>query len=73
MASHGYRTPSLTSKETGHSEELGLDGRIILKWIHNLGGKLSAGLFWLRMGPGAASCNYGNENLGSIKRLEFLA
>jgi hypothetical protein len=34
-----------------HSEELGVDGRIILKWIlRKLGWKLWTGFIWLRIG-----------------------
>jgi hypothetical protein len=38
-------------KEEDHSEDLDVDGRIILKWIlGKLGGKLWTGFIWLRLG-----------------------
>jgi len=38
-------------KERNHSNEVGVDGRIILEWIlEKLGGKLWTGCLWLRIG-----------------------
>jgi hypothetical protein len=38
-------------KEKDHSEELGVDGKIILEWIlQKEGGKVWTGYIWLRIG-----------------------
>jgi hypothetical protein len=60
-------------KGAEHSEEICVDGRIILKWI--LGKEVSResiGLFWFRTGTGGGSCNHGNEPSDSIKGGKFL-
>jgi hypothetical protein len=60
-------------KVSGHSEDLGVDGRITLKWIlTKYGEKVRTGLIWLRRGMGAGSCEHSNKPLGSIKGGEFL-
>jgi len=56
-----------------HLEDLGLDGRIIPRWMFrkwDLGAW--TGLFWLRQGPVACSCKRCNEPSGSIKCGAFL-
>jgi len=57
----------------GQSEDLGIDGKIILKWIL---GKLDEKLLTEHTGseqvPMASSCESGNDHLGSIKGREFL-
>jgi hypothetical protein len=61
--------------ERGHLEDLGVDGRIILKWIFNKwDGVAWAGLIWLRIGTGGGrgACECGNEPSGSIKCGEFI-
>jgi hypothetical protein len=40
----------------GHSEDLGVDGKVILEWmLGKWGGKLWHGFIWLRIGSGVAS------------------
>jgi hypothetical protein len=51
--------------------DLGIDGRIRLKFILNkLGKRTLTGFIWLRIVAG--SCEHGNEPSGSIKGKEFL-
>jgi len=52
-----------------HLEDLGVDGRIILKWIFK---NLDGGLDWIDLAQVAGSCECGNESLGSIKFEAFL-
>jgi hypothetical protein len=41
---------SVNLKERDHSEDLGVDGRIILEWISGEGGgKVWTGFIWLRI------------------------
>jgi hypothetical protein len=54
-------------KGRDHSEDLGVDGRIILKLI--LGNRVEECV--LEQGPEAGSFEYGNENLGFIRGREF--
>jgi hypothetical protein len=55
-----------------HSEDLGVDGKIILEWILGiLGGKLCPGFIWPRIVT-SASCEHDNENSVSMKGEEFL-
>jgi len=60
-------------RERDHLEDLGVDGRIILKWIFRTwdGGVWTA-LIWLRTGQVAGCCKHTNEPSGSIKFREFL-
>jgi hypothetical protein len=54
--------------ERVHLEELGLDLKIILKWIYKkLDGKAWAGLIWIGNGQVAGDCECRNEPSGSIK------
>jgi hypothetical protein len=53
-------------------EDLGIDGRIILKWIPKQRNEAGAGVFWLRTGTGVGSCKCGTERSCSIKRGKYL-
>jgi hypothetical protein len=54
-------------------EGMGVDVRIILKWIFKKwNGEAWIGLFWLRIGTDGGACEYGNEPSGSIKCGELL-
>jgi hypothetical protein len=55
-----------------HSEDLGVDEKIILEWIlGKYDGKVWTGFLWLRIGTSGGSCEHGNETSGSIKDGEF--
>jgi hypothetical protein len=60
-------------RERDHSEDPGVDGRIILRWIFR---KLDVGvwteLISFRIGQVAGACECGNESWGSIKCGKFL-
>jgi len=56
-------------RESDHLEDLGVDGRIILKWIFK---KLDGGMDWIGLAQLAGSFERGNESLGSIKFEAFL-
>jgi len=56
-------------RERVHSENTGIDGKIILEWILGKQGvKVWTGFVWLRIGT---SGKHGNEPSVSIKRGEF--
>ena len=56
-----------------HLEDLGIDGRIILKCIFNKWDwEAWIGLIRLRIGQVVGSCECNNESLGSVKWGEFL-
>jgi hypothetical protein len=60
-------------KGRDHSEDLGVDGKIILEWtLGKWGGKVLPGCIWLRIGTAGGYCELGNEPSGSIKGSEFL-
>jgi hypothetical protein len=55
-----------------HLEDLGVDGRMVLRWIFrkwDVGAW--TGFMWLRMGQVAGTRECGNEPSGSIKYGEF--
>jgi len=56
-----------------HLEDLGVEERIILKWIFKKwDGETWTGLIWFRIGQVAGACECGNEPSGSTKCREFL-
>ena len=58
--------------EKDHLENTRMEGMIILKRIFKKWDGAWTGLFWLRVGTGAVSCECGNETSDSIKCGEFL-
>ena len=68
----GFWWGNLSERE--HLEDLGVDGRIILRWIFS---KWDGGIDWIdlaqdRDGWGWGNSKRGNEPSGSIKRGKFL-
>jgi hypothetical protein len=52
--------------------DLGVDGKVKLKWIlGKYGGEMWTGFMWLRIGKRAGPCEHGNKTSGSIKCGEF--
>jgi hypothetical protein len=65
----------LVGKSEGgdHWEDVGVDGRITLRWtLGKWGLGMWIGFIWLRIGTVASSCEHGNEPSGSIKCGGFL-
>jgi hypothetical protein len=60
-------------REGDHLEDLGVAGKIILKWFFKKwDGEAWTGLMWLRIGTGGGLFEWGNKHSGSIKCREFL-
>jgi len=51
-------------KERDHLGDLGVDERIILRWIIR---QRDVGMDWIDLAQVAGTCEYGNEPSGSIK------
>jgi hypothetical protein len=70
---NAYKTLFGKPKERHHSEDVGVDSRIILEWISGKkSGKVWTRCVWFKKGTRGGSCEYGNEPLGSTKGGEFL-
>ena len=70
---NAYRVLVGRPEGKNHFESLGVEGRIILRWIVRKGGGMAwTGLVWLKIGTIVGTCKGGNEPLGSIKCWEFL-
>jgi hypothetical protein len=68
-----YRVLTRHLREIDHLEDLGVDGRIILRWIFkkwDVGA--CTGSIWLRIGTGGGRCKCGNEPLGFTPYAELL-
>jgi hypothetical protein len=50
-------------------EDLGVDGRIIIKWIFK---ELDGGMNWIALAQDRDRCECGSEPFGSIKCEKFL-
>jgi len=60
-------------RERRHLEDLGLDGRIVLKWIFKKWDEGTwTGLIWLGVGKVTGSCECGYEHSAYIKSGDFL-
>jgi hypothetical protein len=58
-------------KKRDHLEDLGIEGRIILKWILNRIVKLRVDASGSGQEQKAGCCQYGNKPLDSIKCMKF--
>jgi hypothetical protein len=58
--------------ERNHLEDLGVDGRVILKWVLKKQGGAWTRLIWVRIGQVMGCCKCGNEPSSSIKCGEFI-
>jgi hypothetical protein len=56
-----------------HSEQISVDGKVILKWIlGKYGGKVWTGVFWLRIRNTRGFYEESDESLGSTQGEKFL-
>jgi hypothetical protein len=58
-------------KDRDHLGNLGVYGRIILKWILKIERSAWTGFIWLRFGTGGGFFENGNEPSGPMKCVEF--
>jgi len=60
------------SKGRDHWEDLGLDGRITLRWTLGRKGSMGrTGFSWLRIQSGGGFCEHCNEPPGSTKKAGY--
>jgi hypothetical protein len=60
-------------KGQDHTEDIGIDKKIILEWIlGDLGGKVWTRCIWLRIGTSGSSCEHDNEPSTFIKGRDFI-
>jgi hypothetical protein len=59
-------------RERGRLEDLGVDGRIILKWFSKKWMEVWTRLIWLRIEKVAGCCEFGYESSVFIQCREFL-
>jgi hypothetical protein len=68
-----YRILVGNMEGTDHLEDLGIDGKTILKWSSKEEGvRVWSGLIWLRIDTLVSICGSGNEHTDFIKGVEFL-
>ena len=60
-------------RKTDHLADLGVNGRIIFKWIFKTQEQASKDLSSSKYGQVAGSCEHGNEPLSSINERNFIA
>jgi hypothetical protein len=71
---NAYNTVVGKPEGKNHSEDLGVDGKIISEWIlWTQDGKMRPGFIWLKIGTSGTSCEHGNEPQRSIRGGKFLA
>jgi hypothetical protein len=69
---NAFKFLSENVKGRHHSEDLTIDGKVILEWIlGNRVGRCGTSA-WLRIGTSGGCCDHGNESWVSIKGGEFL-